>query len=89
MKVKLQIPRILQQYTAGKKEFAIHCKSVGEALAELKHTQPALYVCICDETDQIRKHLNLFVNDELLVDGLKTKVKNGDVIFVFQSVSGG
>ena len=62
-----------------------------EALAELRRNFPALYQCICDETDTVRQHINLFVNNDILHDrdGLDTQLHSTDVLSVFQAVSGG
>ena len=91
MKTRLQIPRVLQPYAGGKMEIALGGKTVAEVLEELKNEHPRLYECICDETDRIRQHINLFLNESLLVfpGADKTKLAAGDVVSVFQSVSGG
>ena len=91
MKTTVQIPLVLQVYCDGQTEFDISGKTVGEILQTVKTTYPRLYGCICDETDQVRQHINLFLNDKLLIvpAGFKTQIKSGDVVSVFQSVSGG
>lgn len=50
-----------------------------------------LYVCICDETGAVRRHVNVFVNDEHMRerDGLDTPLAPGDVIHLLPAVSGG
>jgi molybdopterin converting factor small subunit len=87
----LQIPRVLQQYCEGRPEVELPGETVREVLAELHRRHPALYICICNETGAIRRHVNLFVNDDLLGDreGLDTHLVAGDMVSVFQSVSGG
>ena len=91
MKTKVQIPRILQQYCGGKAEFLVVGSTVDELLDEVQRKHPSLYVCICDETGRLRQHINLFVNNDLLLDRnkFKTRLEAGDVISVFQAVSGG
>ncbi len=91
MNVILQIPRILQQYTGGKSEFEFEAEDVGRLMKLVKQSLPELYVCICTETGQTRQHINLFLNDELLPprSAFKTRLKSGDIVYVFQSVSGG
>lgn len=91
LKVTLQIPRILQQYCGGNDEFVFDAETVGQLLQRVKKELPELYVCICHETDQLRQHVNLFLNDELLAPrtAFKTQLKAGDIVYVYQSVSGG
>ena len=91
MKIQLQIPRVLEQYSGGKSEFDTQCQSIAELLDFMRQEQPDVYYCVCDETGRLRQHVNLFVNNELLLerDNFKTKLNDGDVVSVFQSVSGG
>ena len=91
MTTTIQIPRLLQEYCDDQAEFDVSGKTIGELLQEVKRQHPRLYVCICDETDQVRRHINLFLNEKLLIvpAAFKTSVKSGDVVSVFQAVSGG
>ena len=91
MKTKFQIPRILQRYCDGNLEFMVEAETVRELLDDVQRNHPSLYVCICDETGKLRQHINLFVNSDLLVERRKfdTRLVAGDVVSVFQAVSGG
>ncbi len=85
------IPRILTQYTGGRAELCVRADTVGDALAALKRDYPALYQCVCDETDAVRRHINLFVNNDLVQHrgGGGTRLHRDDRISIFQAVSGG
>ena len=91
MKTTFAIPRVLQQYTAGKSELQLAGNTVAALLREIEDHCPALYPCICDETGALRRHLNLFLNDQLLdaQSELDTRLQSGDVVSLFQAVSGG
>jgi sulfur-carrier protein len=91
MITKFQIPRVLQQYTKGKMEFEIQGQTVADVLNVVREENPQVYISICDETGRLRQHINLFINETLLHErtDFKTKLKDGDVLSVFQSVSGG
>jgi molybdopterin synthase sulfur carrier subunit len=91
MKIELQIPRVLQKYFNGNLEVFIEAETVGELLEKVQQNYPALYVCICDETGKLRQHINLFVNNDLLLERttLDKRLNTGDVVSVFQAVSGG
>jgi molybdopterin synthase sulfur carrier subunit len=46
---------------------------------------------VCDETGAVRRHINIFVNDEHMrdLDGLDSAVVPGDVVTILPAVSGG
>jgi molybdopterin converting factor small subunit len=60
-------------------------------LETIERTQPLLYRQVCDETGAVRRHLNLFVNDDNVRDleGLRTRLRPGDMVTILPAVSGG
>ncbi|MEZ6062028.1 MAG: MoaD/ThiS family protein [Planctomycetaceae bacterium] len=91
MVTAFRIPRVLQRYADGEAELSLAGETVRQVLVAVKRQHPDLYGCICDETGSVRRHVNLFVNDSFLHDrdGLETRLEPGDVVSVFQAVSGG
>lgn len=91
MEVVFRIPKILGQYAQGICEFHLTGDSVRSVLLELQRRYPAVHHCLCDERGILRRHLHLFINDQLLVGGVDfdAPLHTGDVISVFQAVSGG
>lgn len=91
MTITFQIPRVLQQYSGGQLEFPVEAVSIRAVLDEVRRVHPNLHACICDETGKVRRHINLFVNHDLVRDrdGRDTRLRSGDVVSVFQAVSGG
>lgn len=91
MSVSVQIPFALRHECGGKSEVVVSANSVGAALSVLKADQPMLFRNICDETGAVRKHINLFVNDQMInrKDGLEAKLETGDLLFIMTAVSGG
>ena len=89
--VSLQFPRLLQQYCGNRESISVNAKNVKEALQKIQASFPELYVNICNETGEVRQHINLFVNDELVDKNSLTKaiLKPGDDLLIFTSVSGG
>jgi sulfur-carrier protein len=87
----LQIPRVLERYRAGNNCIQLRGQTVREVLEELRVASPALYQCICNESGAVRQHIHLFVNNDLILyrSGLDTPLCPGDVVSVFQAVSGG
>jgi hypothetical protein len=66
-------------------------RTVAEVIASLEHMHPGLGAYIVDERGALRKHVNIFVNDELIVDRetLSDSVAEKTWVFIFQALSGG
>lgn len=92
MSVIVRMATTLQAY-CGLQEVCTTADSVEGALQQLKEIHPRLYSSICDETGSVRRHINLFVNSELVLvhgnGGLKTALRSGDVLTIWTAVSGG
>ena len=65
--------------------------TVRDALAAVFATRPALRGYILDDQGVLRRHVNVFVNGELVRDrnGLTDAVGDLDEICVFQALTGG
>ena len=90
-RVVVFIPAPLRQYCGSASELTVSAESVRAVLGEMERTQPQLYRNVCDETGAIRRHLNVFVNDDNVrdLDGVATKLRRGDVVTILPAVSGG
>lgn len=75
----------LQQGTAAEGQ------TVAEVIHSLEKQYPGLAAYIVDERGALRKHVNIFVNDELVTDriGLQDAVGQKTRIYIFQALSGG
>ncbi|MCA9131053.1 MAG: MoaD/ThiS family protein [Planctomycetales bacterium] len=90
MEIRLLTPYILRKYADDELTIDIEQLTIGALLAEVRRLHPALYTCICDESGKLRQHINLFVGNDLASrDYFDTKLHPGDVVSVYQSVSGG
>lgn len=65
--------------------------TVAEVVAALDKKYPGLADYIVDERGALRKHVNIFINDELIHDRqqLSDGVNNEQQVFIFQALSGG
>jgi molybdopterin converting factor small subunit len=65
--------------------------TVREVVDELDRRYPGLAAFIMDETGRLRRHVNVFVGDEPIVDRdhLADKLSPGDRVFIIQALSGG
>jgi sulfur-carrier protein len=91
MNITIHIPRELRAYCEGDGELLLSAPSVRAVLDELERRHPSLYRGICDDTGAVRRHVNLFVNNDHMRDrdGLDTALVAGDEVFILPAVSGG
>ena len=89
--ITVHVPRELRSYCNGAPELMLSAQSVRAVLDELERRHPSLYRGICDDTGAVRRHVNLFVNNDHMRDrnGLDTALVSGDEIFILPAVSGG
>ncbi len=62
-----------------------------ELLENLGNQYPELREQVLDEDGQLHRFVNIYVNDEDVryLDGLETKVAEGDVVAILPAVAGG
>jgi len=91
MPTPFHIPRILRPYCDGHDFVPLEGQTVRELLQHLRRKYPRLHGSVCDETGAVRRHIHLFVNTDFIgqCQGLDTPLQPGDVVSVFQAVSGG
>lgn len=89
--IPVQIPATLRSECGGKSQLIVSAATVGECLQQLERDHPAVYRSVCDETGAVRRHIHLFVNNDLLSgeNGFETLLKSGDTLFIMPAVSGG
>lgn len=91
MIITIHVPAVLRQYCDGALQFTLPALSLRDALGQIERRYPALYRCVCHETGEVRRHVNLFVNDDEMrtLNGLDTLLAPGDTVMILQAVSGG
>lgn len=87
----VHIPGPLREYTRGESDVEIDAKSIREVLDVLNARFPGIKDRICDEHGQVRRFVNIFVNDENVMQekGINTEVRDGDEVYVLPSIAGG
>lgn len=91
MIVKIRIPTPLQKLTDGKAEVECSGKTVIELVNNLERKYPGTRERLCDEKGNIRRFINVFINEKDIrfLKGQKTKLKNGDEISIIPAIAGG
>lgn len=69
----------------------IEASTVAELVAELDRIAPGVAFYICDERGRLRRHVNIFVDGEMVIDRPKLSDRLGpqSQVFVAQALSGG
>lgn len=91
MSVTIHVPGTLRQYCDDALAFSLPATTLRDALQQIEQRHPALYRCVCQETGEVRRHVNLFVNEDEMrtLDGLDTPLASGDTVMILPAVSGG
>ncbi len=93
MAIAVHIPEALRSYSGAVGEISLSASTLSEAIDALRACYPDLYGSICDETGAVRRHINLFVNRELIARQdcrcANFKLNSGDVLTIWTAVSGG
>ena len=91
--ITFELPRVLCSLTDDRTTVVVDetCATVGDALAALGKRSPGVIDRLMDESGNVRRHVNVFVNDESIrfLDGLSTPAPEGSTILVLAAVSGG
>ncbi|HUF12545.1 MAG TPA: molybdopterin-synthase adenylyltransferase MoeB [Longimicrobiales bacterium] len=91
MSAVVHLPLALRAEAGGAERIDVDCATVADALASLSARHPTLRRHLFDETGRLRRHVNVFLNDEELraLDGPATRVAPGDRIQIVPSIAGG
>jgi len=91
MKTIVIIPGALSQYTDGKSQIEVDAETVDEALVKVDQLFPGLRAFLVNESHELRRYVNLFVNNDNVrsVEGLVTRLKDGDRIQIIPAIAGG
>ena len=91
MPVRVRIPTPLRSLTKGSAQVEATSGSVLELIDDLERQYPGLRERILDEGGEIRRFVNVYVNEEDIrfLDGDKTSLKDGDEVSIVPALAGG
>jgi molybdopterin synthase sulfur carrier subunit len=89
--VTIRIPTQLRSRTGGAGEVAVDASTVGEAIGALERAHSGIGERLLDDDGNLRRFVNVFLADEdvRFLDGLQTKVADGQTISIVPAVAGG
>ena len=82
------IPSQLRDYTGGRAHVEARGATLAELLADLERRHPGIRFRMIDEQEAIRRHIRIFVNQELARD-LGTSLAVNDEVTIVGALSGG
>jgi molybdopterin converting factor small subunit len=87
----IRIPTPLRAYTDGQSEVVVQGDTVAGALADLLEQFPSLQTHLCNDQNELRSFVNLFLNDENIkeLEDLHTPVNESDRLMLLPSIAGG
>ena len=91
MAVTVRIPTPLRRLTQSQPEVEAEGDTIESLIENLEANYPGIKERICDESGNIRRFVNIYLNDEDIrfLDGNATAVKDGDEISVIPAIAGG
>ena len=91
MPVTVRIPTPLRSITKGSGEVQAKGGTVGDLVDDLERQFPGLRDRLMDESGELRRFINIYVNEEDIrfLDGKKTALKEGDSVSVVPAIAGG
>ena len=90
MAIEVRIPTILRTYTDGEKAVEGKGGTLAELFADLETRHTGIEARIVDG-GQLRRFVNVYLNDEdvRFLDGITTKLADGDNVTILPAVAGG
>jgi sulfur-carrier protein len=87
----VRIPTPLRQMTKGSAEVKAAGDTVDGIVADLERQFPGLKDRLVDESGELRRFINIYVNEEDIrfLDGKKTAIKDTDVVSIVPAIAGG
>lgn len=93
MAIEVRIPTILRTYTGGQKAVEGTGDTLAELFTDLETRHAGIQARIVDEAagGELRRFVNVYLNDEdvRFLDGINTKVADGDNVTILPAVAGG
>ena len=91
MPIKVRIPTPLQKLTNEDEEIDVLAPNVRELINALEKKYPGIKERICDDSGNVRRFVNIFLNDEDIrfLEKESTPLKEGDVISIVPAIAGG
>ena len=91
MAVTVHIPTPLRKLTDNQAEVESEAGTVADLVEGLEKAHPGIREKLLDDTGDIRRYVNIYVNDEDIrfLDGKETALQDGDSVSIVPAIAGG
>jgi sulfur-carrier protein len=91
MPVTVRVPTPMRKMTNDQQEVQASGDSIAAVLTDLESRYPGFTNRICDENGELRRFINVYVNDEDIrfLQGKETALNDGDEISIVPAIAGG
>jgi len=91
MSVTVRIPTPLRKLTGGADEVSIEGATIGAMIDNLEAAHAGLKDRLCDDAGEIRRFVNVYLNDEdvRFLKCRETELKDGDEVSIVPAIAGG
>jgi molybdopterin synthase sulfur carrier subunit len=91
MAVTVRIPTTMRPISGGSSTVLVEGATLGDVLQALDAAHPGFGERLFDDTGALRKFVNVFVADDDVryLEGLDTKVPDGETVSIIPAVAGG
>jgi molybdopterin converting factor small subunit len=88
---KIKFTSALKPFFPSLTDLELEGSTVREIVIQVETRFPGISTYLMDETGSLRKHVNIFLQGDLIKDRerLSDSVKNSDEVLIFQALSGG
>ena len=87
----VRIPTPLRKLTAEKDEVSVSASNIGDLIEVMESQYPGIKDRLCDESGDVRRFINLYVNNEDIrfLNGKDTELKEEDIVSIIPAIAGG
>jgi molybdopterin synthase sulfur carrier subunit len=91
MPINVRIPTPLRKLTHDEEIVQVSAGTVGGAITELQTRFPGIKERLVDDTGNVRRFVNVYVNEEDIrfLQNQETALKDGDEISIIPAIAGG
>lgn len=91
MSVVVRIPAPLRKLARDADEVRVEASTLGELIGKLDGEYPGFAERILDESGQIHRFVNIYINDDdvRLLGGCSAPLRDGDEVSIVPAIAGG
>ena len=91
MSVLVKIPTVLRKHTNGEASVDADGATIADLIEDISSRYPEFRAKVLADDGQLHRFINVYANDEDVryLEGLETKVSDGDTVAILPAVAGG